>query len=188
MSIHFNQESRIFHIQTERSSYIFCVSDEEMLEHLYYGKKVRDDNVKHISNRQIYGHLAHESRTTRAFSTSVVGLECSPFNSGDLRTPSLAYDYDSNLDCNRLRYKSHAIYKGRKVIEGLPYSRENEKTNACNNLPCGAYKRCFEESTKNHFFEDNIPSPTFGRCNPLLLHTSKYFHSLFCRYGSTRFG
>lgn len=128
MSIHFNQESRIFHIQTEHSSYIFCVSDEEMLEHLYYGKKVRDDNVKHISNRQIYGHLAHESRTTRAFSTSVVGLECSPFNSGDLRTPSLAYDYDSNLDCNRLRYKSHTIYKGRKVIEGLPYSRENEKT------------------------------------------------------------
>lgn len=50
------------------------------------------------------------------------------FNSGDFRTPSLVYDYEGALDCNRLRYRSHRIYQGRKPVEGLPYFRENDET------------------------------------------------------------
>ena len=70
--------------------------------------------------------MAHESRDSRSFSSSVVGLEVSPFNSGDIRTPSVVFDYDGKLDCNRLRYRSHIIYDGRKEIEGLPYSRDGK--------------------------------------------------------------
>ena len=128
MSIHFDQQERIFYIDTKNSSYIFCVTDFDALEHLYYGKKVPKDNIKYISNRQIYAHHAHEDRESRAFSASTVGLEISPFNSGDFRTPSVVYDCNGNLDCNRLRYRFHKIYKGRKGIEGLPYSRESEET------------------------------------------------------------
>ena len=124
--IRFNEQEHIFHIQTKNTSYVFCVSDHKSLEHLYYGKKIPDDNVKHISNRQIYGHFSHEYRDRRDFNASVQGFEVAPFNSGDIRTPSVIYNCDGNLDCNRLRYRSHKIYNGRKPIEGLPYSRETE--------------------------------------------------------------
>lgn len=128
MSILFNEKERIFHIQTKNTSYVFCVSDFNALEHLYYGKGIPDDNVKYISNRQVYAHHAHESRDSRAFSMATVGLEVAPFNSGDFRVPSVVYDYGGKLDGNRLRYRSHRIYKGRKPIAGLPYSRESEET------------------------------------------------------------
>ena len=128
MSIAFNGEENIFHLQTDKTSYVFCVTDFYALEHLYYGKKIPLDNVKYISNRQIYAHHAHESRTSRSYSAAAVGLEISPFNSGDFRTPSVVYDYDGDLDCNRLRYRSHTIYKGRKPIDGMPHSRENDET------------------------------------------------------------
>ena len=127
MSILFNEKEKIFHIQTQNSSYIFCISNYDILEHLYYGKKIPDDNVKYISNRQVYSFNAHENGD-RAFSVATVGLEISPFNSGDFRVPSVVYHYENNLDCNRLRYRSHIIYKGRKAMQGLPYSREDEET------------------------------------------------------------
>ena len=127
MSIWFNEQEKIFHLQTQNSSYIFCVVEHDALEHLYYGKKIPNDNIKHISNRQIYAHHAHESRDSRVFSASTVGLEISPFNAGDIRTPSVVYDCDGKLDCNRLRYRAHKIYQGRTPLNGLPYSRENDE-------------------------------------------------------------
>lgn len=128
MSIHFDAENKIFHLQTKTTSYVFCVSEHDAVEHLYYGKKIPLDNVKYIGNRQIYGHVAHESRTDRGFCASVQGFEIAPFNAGDIRTPSVVYEYENNADACRLRYRSHHIFKGRKPLQGLPYSREGENT------------------------------------------------------------
>ncbi len=126
MSILFNRQKKIFKIDTKNSSYVFCVSDFAFLEHLYYGKRIQDEQIKYISNRQVYSFNSHESRESRAFSTATVCAEVAPFNNGDFRTPSLVYDYDNQTDCNRLRYHSHEIYKGRKPLIGLPYSRADE--------------------------------------------------------------
>ena len=128
MSIQFYADEKIFHIQTKNSSYVFAVVDHNALEHLYYGKKIHADNIKYISNRQIYAHHTHEDRNSRAYSASCVGMEISPFNGGDFRTPSVVYNCDGKVDCNRLRYQSHKIYKGRTPLEGLPHSRESEET------------------------------------------------------------
>ena len=128
MSVHFCEETKIFHLSTANTTYAFCVSDFDALEHLYYGKKVPADNLKYISNRQIYSHHAHEDRASRTFSMGTVGLEISPFNNGDFRTPSVVYDVAGNVHANRLRYRSHTIYKGRQPIEGLPYSRATDET------------------------------------------------------------
>ena len=57
MAIHFNEKEKIFHIQTNNSSYVFCVAEHDALEHLYYGKQIPNDNIKYISNRQIYAHI-----------------------------------------------------------------------------------------------------------------------------------
>lgn len=128
MSVYFCEENQIFHLQTKDTSYVFCVSDFNALEHLYYGKKIPTDNVKYISNRQIYSHVAHESRDKRDFCASVQGFEIAPFNGGDIRTPSVVYDVAGDVHANRLRYRRHKIYAGREPIEGLPYSRADENT------------------------------------------------------------
>lgn len=128
MSVLIDEKERIFHIQTKNSSYVFGVSDFDIIEHFYYGKRIPDDNVRYISNRQIYSFFAQEDATNRHFATATVGLEVAPFNSGDVRTPSIVFDYENNVGCNRLRYRSYKVYRGRKEIEGLPYSRETADT------------------------------------------------------------
>ena len=128
MSIQFFEKTKTFHLQTKNTSYVFYVSDFNALEHLYYGKKIHFDEIPYIGNRQWYAHHAHESRNSRDFSASSLSLEISPFNSGDIRTPSVVYDVDGDVNCNRLRYRRHTIYTGRNPIEGLPYSRADEGT------------------------------------------------------------
>ena len=125
MSIRIDEEKKIFHLQTNNTSYIFCVTDFDAVEHLYYGARVEDDDVRYISNRQIYAFHAHESRDSRRFSMGTVGLELAPFHSGDFRIPSVVYSSEGLLDRCRLRYRSHKVYKGRNPIDGLPYSRES---------------------------------------------------------------
>ena len=126
MAIFIDEKEKIFHLQTRNSSYVFCVSDFNALEHLYYGKRIEENDVRYISNRQIYSFHAHESRDSRRFSMGTVGLELAPFHSGDFRTPSVVYSSEDLVDRCRLRYQSHRFYKGRTPIEGLPYSRESE--------------------------------------------------------------
>ena len=128
MSISFNQENKIFHLQTKNSSYVFFVSNHLTLEHLYYGKRIHEDDARYISNRQICSFGSYEDEGDRGFTAATVGLEISPFNSGDVRTPSVIFDGLAHVDENRLRYRSHKIYQGRKEIEGLPYSRACEDT------------------------------------------------------------
>ena len=126
--IHFCAETKTFHLQTNNTSYLFYVSDFDMLEHLFYGKKIPADNIKYVGNRQWYAHHVHESRDSRDFSASSLAFEISPFNSGDVRTPSVAYNVGGDIHCNRLRYRGHKMYQGRQPIEGLPYSRETGAT------------------------------------------------------------
>ena len=131
MCIVFDNKSKTFYLNTKNSSYVFCVSDFDTLEHLYYGKKIPLEDIRYISNRQIYSFQSHEDRESRLFSTATVGLEIATFNSGDFRTPSVVYDYENKVNACRLRYISHEIFKGRKAVEGMPYSRIN---NECESL------------------------------------------------------
>ncbi len=124
MAIRIDEREKIFHLQTKNTSYVFCVTDFNAVEHLYYGKRIEEDDVRYISNRQIYSFHAHESRDSRRFSMATVGLEIAPFHSGDFRTPSVVYSSEGLVDRCRLRYQSHKTYPGRKPIDGLPYSRE----------------------------------------------------------------
>lgn len=128
MAILIDEQNKIFYLHTNNTSYIFCVTDFDALEHLYYGKRVAEDDVRYISNRQIYSFHAHESRDSRRFSMGTVGLEIAPFHSGDFRLPSVVYNSEGLVDRCRLRYRSHKIYQGRKPIDGLPYSRESVDT------------------------------------------------------------
>lgn len=128
MSIIFDSKNRIFKLDTQRTSYVFCISDGGFLEHLYYGNKIDDTNVRYIANRQVYSFVSHQSRTDRTFATSTVLCEYSVFGDGDFRDPSVVFDDDGNFQSKRFRYVSHTITDGCKDIDGLPHARGNGQT------------------------------------------------------------
>ena len=42
MAIRINEQEKIFHLQTKNTSYVFCVTDFNAVEHLYYGKRIEE--------------------------------------------------------------------------------------------------------------------------------------------------
>lgn len=118
-----NFKDGTFYLETKNSSYIFKVSKDNVLEHIYYGKKLKEDDLSSILNRQIYS-FAPMSDLDRTFAKSTIMQEVSVFNSGDFRECSVVID--AHIDTS-FSYLAHRIYSGRTSIPGLPSSRDDGK-------------------------------------------------------------
>ncbi len=122
--IKYYEQEQIFKLDTKESSYVFCVTDCNFIEHLYYGKYITDVDVKYISNRQRYSFSVILGNEKKEYSPATVGQEISVSSSADLRIPSLDVDFNGEIVSNRFKYLSHKIYEGRKEIKDLPSSRD----------------------------------------------------------------
>lgn len=53
MSVSFNEEKRIFKLDSAEASYIFEIHEDGRLVHLYFGASIPDDNVDSLRLRQV---------------------------------------------------------------------------------------------------------------------------------------
>ena len=125
-NIFFDKESQTFSLQTKRTSYVFRVSDLGYVEHLYYGQKIKDSEIRYISNRQIYSFATTADETGRQFALSTIGREYAGFNEGDYRVPSVVIKNGDGQHGNRFAYQSHRVIKGREALPDMPHSRESD--------------------------------------------------------------
>ncbi len=128
MLISYNESTKTFQIDTKNTSYAFCITNLNFIEHLYYGKKVSNADFRTLSNRQIYTFGSTIADEGRAFSESTMLTEISSDNSTDFREGSVCLINPDKTVGNRFTYKSHKIYEGREQIKGMPCSRADENT------------------------------------------------------------
>ncbi len=128
MSVAFHQDNKIFRIDTKNTTYAFCITNMQMVEHLYYGRRVGECDLTYLSNRQIYTFSATFEGEGREFSESTLFWELSSGNSTDFRDGSVWIENADGTVGNRFVYLSHEIYDGRMPVEGLPYSRAGKDT------------------------------------------------------------
>lgn len=124
-AVSYKKASKTFVLQTKNTSYVLCVSDLGYIEHLYYGEKIKDADIKYISNRQIYSFAATADSTGREFALSTICREYAGFNEGDYRVPSVIIQNGDGQHGNRFAYQSHRIIKGREALPDMPHSRES---------------------------------------------------------------
>ena len=49
MKIKFDEQNRVFQLDTENTSYLIGIADQEgFIGHIYYGKKISDSNVAYL--------------------------------------------------------------------------------------------------------------------------------------------
>ncbi len=128
MSIIYNEQTKVFQIDTKNTSYAFCITNLNFIEHLYYGKKVPNVDLRYLRNRQIYTFSATLNGEGREFAESTFLTEISSINSTDFREGSVAIENADKTVGNRFTYFRHEITDGREKIEGLPYSYADEQT------------------------------------------------------------
>ncbi len=128
--ITYNEETKVFRLNTNNSSYQMQVREHATLVHLYYGANVGDTEVTHriISLDRGFSGNPYEAGEDRTFSLDVLPQEYSGYGNGDYRINGMEVEHEDGSDAVRLCYESHQIRKGKYSLSGLPamYGDEDE--------------------------------------------------------------
>ena len=129
MGIEFENEKRIFTLQTDHTTYQFQADAYGFLLHLYYGKTVYG-GMDYLLTYYDRGFSAnpYDANQDRTYSMDALPQEFPTSGTGDFRSPALTVkNSDGTYSCD-LRYKSHRIINGKYSLPGLPavYATEDE--------------------------------------------------------------
>ena len=126
MPIIVNEKDKVFHLQTEKTSYIFGFLTSNTPVHMYWGKRLEktpDINTLFIIPYKWPRSFCVADGTTKngdVFSRESLTMEFSTFGSSDLREPTFHAEYKDGSTVSDFEYKSYKITNGKKGIEGLP--------------------------------------------------------------------
>lgn len=120
MGIQFNEESKVFHLQAKDTSYVMQIIRDGYLSHLYWGKKVK--NYHHSNDLQYLDRAfsGNPDPADRTFSLDTLPQEYPAYGNTDFRTPAYQLQFRNGSTISDMRYKSHKIFKGKPVLQGLP--------------------------------------------------------------------
>lgn len=123
--IEFENKSNVFYLNTNKTSYIFGVLDNELLVHLYWGKRIDFVPSNIMDNYKRKNLMALDCGK---YASDGLPLEYSTFGSADLRLPTFGAVYSDGTRITKLLYKDYNIIKGKPQIKGLPstYCEEND--------------------------------------------------------------
>ena len=140
MAIIFDEQNKIFKLDTKSSTYIFGVFTGEYLVHYYYGAPIPDTNVEKLRYRNGFASFSPDSPTARVenFSPDVTPMEYSTNGAGDFRISAFAVKNANGDTVTDLRYVSHKIYKGKKALKQLPslYLNNDDEADTLEVLTC----------------------------------------------------
>lgn len=128
MSIKFNEETKIFSIDTAKSTYQMQVDKYGFLLHLYYGERVEGemDYLLTYSDRGFSGN-PYDVDNDRTYSMDALPQEYPTLGNGDFRNAALVVENeDGSVSCD-LRYDGHKIKKGKYTLPGLPAVFANDE-------------------------------------------------------------
>ena len=118
--IHYDEGQRVFHLQTERSSYLMQILRDGYLVHLHWGGRVAR---YHGGNAPVHldrGFSPSPDEADRTFSPDSFPQEYPTLGSGDFRTPACQVLREDGSTVSDLRYLAHRILAGKPTLAGLP--------------------------------------------------------------------
>ncbi len=130
MGIIFNQQNKTFHLQAGNTSYIFQIYREGYLTHLYWGHKIRSNDLSRLIPYGRKSLAPTPDDSDEGFSPDTILQEYPAFGNGDFRTPAYQIQLENGSTITDLRYKSHKITKGKKALKGLPATYVESDTEA----------------------------------------------------------
>lgn len=128
IAIKYNDENRIFKLDTPNTSYCIGVADEEQfVGHVYYGKKLTNDDLFYLLRTEENPFVpSKNNRDRNAFFDSFPN-EISSNCVGDYRESSIAVRTESGHVSLSLFFDNYKIFDGKKALEGLPATFGDEK-------------------------------------------------------------
>ena len=129
MNITYNEKNRVFKLDTAHTSYCIGIVDEEnFLGHIYYGRKLTEDNLVYLLRTMEAPFVPSQNNRDRNSFLDTFPTEYTGNNVGDYRESSFAVRTLGGHAGVSLSYVSHRIYDGKEGLEGLPatFGKESE--------------------------------------------------------------
>ena len=121
MQINYNEQNRVFKIDTEHTSYcIGIVDDENFVGHIYYGRKLSDDNLVYLMRTAEPPFVPSKNNRDRNSFLDTFPMEYTGHGLGDFREGTLMVRTAGGHSGVSLSYVSHRIYDGKEELAGLP--------------------------------------------------------------------
>ena len=126
MSVTFNEEKKIFRLDTEKSTYVMGVSPEGFLGHIYYGDRLFMEADNYLLRMEEPPYTPSVNKIEKSAFLDFFPMEYPTGGIGDYRESCLNIrNAAGNMGCE-LHYTGHEIYKGKKGLKGLPASFATE--------------------------------------------------------------
>lgn len=121
MSIKYEKETGIFHLQTRRTSYLMQVVKDKYLVHLYWGRKIgtplQPENALVMENAPMGANPDREDKT---FTLDFTPQEFPGACGTDYRIPAISLRYEDGSRVTEFYYQGYEIVKGKPKLDGLP--------------------------------------------------------------------
>lgn len=125
--IFFNQESKTFHLQTTKTSYLMKVLETNHLIHLYWGRKINTNKLDYVFRNREWGSFLANTDNKFAFQLEALTQEYPGYGATDLRSPAVELEFVDGTSATDFRYVKHEIIQGKPNLKGLPATYvENE--------------------------------------------------------------
>lgn len=111
-----------FHLHNQNISYLFQVSPEGILEHLYFGQRVDGEGLA-AGPRRAFRCTTLEFEGVKNYNLSDTPQEYPLFGRSDMRRPALHLINAEGNTTNNLLYNSHRILDNKPQLDGLPSAR-----------------------------------------------------------------
>ncbi|MCH5263314.1 MAG: alpha-galactosidase [Lachnospiraceae bacterium] len=121
MNITYNEQNRVFKLDTEHTSYcIGIVDDDNFVGHIYYGRKLSDVNLTYLMRTTEAPFVPSQNNRDRTSFLDTFPMEYTGNDLGDYREGTLTVRTMGGHTAVSLSYISHRIYDGKAALEGLP--------------------------------------------------------------------
>ena len=121
MAIAFNEQQKVFRLDTPHTTYLIGVVDDEgFLGHIYYGPSIPDDDMQYLMRIYEPPYVPSRNNRDRLAFLSAFPTEYSGHGQGDFRESCLQVETAEGCRVCGLTYDSHKIYSGKPALDGLP--------------------------------------------------------------------
>lgn len=121
MPISYNEQMRVFRLDTPRTTYLMgLVGSENFLGHIYYGPTVPDDNMGYLLRLEERPFTPDANAGERASFYDCFPFEYPAWGGGNFRQSCLRLRTANGGSNCELFHESHRIFPGKPGLEGLP--------------------------------------------------------------------
>ena len=122
MTIQFNEETKIFKLDTKETTYLIGVSPEGYVGHIYYGERMEAEDAYYLLRTEEPPYTPGVNAREKSSFLDFFPMEYPSGGVGDYRESCINIRNEAGCMGSEFLYESYTIRDGKPRLEGLPAS------------------------------------------------------------------